>query len=198
MGHLRLSRPFQRFLTLALSDKREPLKLADEIVGSVQVADYSDVAPAHSNPIFGVRTQQAAAGATLHSGVVLIATIRPLRIRQLFVNAGTDVRLRVYQLDDNPMTVVVNIVPETMGPIGTDTPTAIFNRGTAPAPGGAQTGFLPEQAQWNLRPGLLIAPGQLFSAFDLTDNTLVGVALMWEEIPRFGEVTNAGYPGIDD
>ncbi len=197
--HLRFSRPFQRFLSLALADRPEPQGMEDALRGTVQLADYSDVAPPHQNPNFGLRIQLTAA-ATLFGGVVILANTRALRIRHLFVPLGSAVRIRVFTLATNPMTVITaTVAGESMGPRGDDVSTATVRTGTAPA-GAAPiiNGFLPEEIQWSVRPPFLIAPGQVFAAFDTTAATTMALGCIWEELPRFGEVANAGYPGPND
>lgn len=196
MAHLRFTRPFQRFLSLVLADRPEPQQMEDLLRGTVALGDYSDVAPPHQNPNFGFRVSTTA-GAGLAAGVTIAAISRAIRIRQIFISAGTTVRAQVFAEADDPMSVVTAAVAATsMGPVD-DVPTSRVREGTAAAPPLAAS-FAAEQVQWNVRPSFLIAPGHLIAFFDGALAGTLTMAAILEEIPRFGEVANAGYPGPND
>ncbi|MEE9282156.1 MAG: hypothetical protein V3V67_18470 [Myxococcota bacterium] len=194
--HLRLSRPFQRFLTLALSDKREPLLLEDRLRATITVGDYADVAPPHQNPYFG-------SGATVtarvgESGKIVLSNgIRPFRVKVVTQLQGTLPRIGVTSTDPIDANEVTTIM-QSLGPSGDDVATTIFRNGTGPL---ELTGsaFLLTTEYLNMPGiGLLVQPSHFFVVENSTLNEVLQAFLMIEEIPRFGEVVNAGYPGIGD
>jgi len=158
------------------------------------VSDVSDASIPHSNPIFSMVAAQGAV-AVNNSQITIQATSRLLRIRQINISAGTDVRLGVV-LADPLTTVVATVTAAAMGKLGpfVGTTTAIVRAGRSLAPALPGSSFLPAQAQFDFRPPLLIAPGHFVTFEDQTQNSAITVGAIWEEIPGQTDAADIGFP----
>lgn len=162
------------------------------------VSDLSDAAEPHSVPIFGMVTAQGAVIAR-RGAVAISATSRLVRVRQIFITAGADVRMAV--LDDAaPIDTIVTTIAAAaiggLGPFGTgrSTPTAIVTAGTNDPANLPLSSFLPELAQFDVRPPLLLTPGTALVFEDQTANDPITLGAMWEEIPGQIETADIGFP----
>ena len=150
----------------------------------------------HSNPVFGGVFSQVAVAAR-NSQIALSCGPRTMRIRQIRVSVGTDVR--VGTVTGVPITTVVSthtsiLIPyATLGPDGALLGFAIADAGHSAARV-FNFALQPEQVQFDLRPPLLIVPGSSLFFEDATQNTTLTVGVIWDEIPREGETTELGFP----
>lgn len=158
------------------------------------VADVADVSIPHSNPIFGLAMGVAAFAAEF--GIAEIRAIdRLVRIRQIFISAGTNVRTFVVAGNYNITRVTDTRFGTPLGP-RTDAGTAVVRRGTSTVDPTAFLGVEFEQVQFDVRPPFLIAPGFSLCFGDVVANSGTGISVLWEEIPGQGEVAAIGFPTI--
>ncbi len=159
------------------------------------IADVSDVSIPHSNPVFGASIGIAQV-ALEHSALELTATSRLLKVRIITMAGYTDPRIFV-QTTAYLTTVVSSNFQVSLGP-GADVSTAQLDRGTSTtAPTGGE--FAPQQAQFDLRPPLLIAKGSRIVFADRTVNTAPTLAgVIWEEIPDQDDIANLGFPTVGE
>lgn len=159
------------------------------------IGDFSDFSRPHSNPVFGIRTTSTAGGVGNMSGFELIGNGRALRLRQVELTAGTDVRLSVVTAAVLTTIVTANSAGQSLGPEGGDTVTSTRRTGHSV---GFALGVNPFQLSvgtvFVFRPPLLIAPGQVCVIQEVNANTAISFNLIWEEIPRETETENQGFP----
>ncbi len=204
---LRLSRPFQRFLSIIESGDREALQLLAELRGTVVVGDYSDAAPPHQNPVFGAQTVRTPTGGQF-AGFELLASTRPLRLRELLIATPAGGTVRVAVATASGLTVQATIVVRSLGPHAdannTDTATGILTTGSSVIPYvGLTNAYEPLVGETWVPPlPLLLAPGERLLIGQSAASTLLSVGMVWEELPRFGEVSTfentIGYPNAND
>ncbi len=163
------------------------------------VADVSDVSVPHSNPVFGGSSGVGAVAAEF-AAFQIFAQSRLLRIRQISVTGATLPVLFVTESNgfiDNPIADAAGVFRIGIGP-RVDAGTALILRGTStvtPPVGG----FDIEQAQFDVRPPLLIDKGFSLVIASQTSNTAFATAgFIWEEIPNQDDVANLGFPRVAD
>lgn len=202
MAHRQLSRPLLRYLKILDASDPSPQNMADVIQPSLVVDDFADVASPHQNPFFTDAASRAAIAAVFLV-ITLRPTIRPLRVWKVQGTFGNDVRALVRETD--PISANrLTLTPQAFGPEGitVQTSTAVVQSGSS---AGAQStaGYHLASAlaassvlgpDLGVPRGLLIAPGQFLSIYNTTVNDTIAVNLLWEEIPRYGELTNVGFP----
>lgn len=157
------------------------------------ISDVSDASVPHSNPVFGFSFSITPVAAEF-SAIELTATSRLLRVRQIRALGATNPRLQVVPVGfiDN-LAAPVGGTGVSIGPISTDAGTAIFNRGTSTV--SPNTGaFIILNTQFDVRPPLLIAPGQSLIIADSSANVAATFGVIWEEIPAQIQIASVGFP----
>jgi len=158
------------------------------------LSDVSDASIPHSNPVFGVVASQPAVAAN-NSQITVFTARRMLKLRQINVIAGTQVVLGVTAVD--PLTTVVATVAQAavgrVGPAAAE-PTAITRAGRSLAAALPANSWLPVQGLVDMRPPILIAPGQFLTFEDQVQNTTVTLSCLWEEIPEQTDSADLGFP----
>ncbi len=159
------------------------------------VADVSDVVVPHSNPVFGISRAQAAVAA--ERGVTILETTsRLVRIRQIEITATTPRVFVVSAATGFTITTPgADVFGVSVGP-QVNVGTAIVHRGTTTTVSAA--GAWSPGTNRDLRPPLLVAPGQLLVLIDSTVNIANQFDLLWEEIPTQDQVVDIGFPLASD
>ncbi len=207
MPHRALSSPYLRYLKVLDSADPSPQPLADLIGPQVLLDDFSDISSPHQGPMFCANVS-IAAGAAEFGLILLGPTIRPVRLWMVQGVLGEQARMAVFPT--NLITAGAGVwVPAGLGPVsgnvdGGDrpdwsSPTFLTGRSAATLTtsgmllGTQNSTLLDQQAQMPARP-FLVPGGEFFTIYNTVVNDLLSVNLIFEEIPRYGELVNVGFP----
>ncbi len=169
------------------------------------VADVSDAAVPHQNPLFAM-TAALAPQATLNHVIALHATRRLCRVWTVFVELGSSVRMMTLT-EDIRTGGQVTLACASLGPVGVPL-AATVGGNTARALTGTTIGpaapftvlntFAPELVQWNTAgakfTGMLLAPGSFLTFQNTQTNNNTTLSMIWEEIPAQDESSQLGFP----